>query len=647
MNSKQKTENSPQSKHKKTVVKRNQRQSSQLNNKTIQQLFCEQALKSPDSIALCYGDKSLTYAQLDERSNQIAHSLQEQGVGPDTLVAIMFERSIEMIVSLLGILKSGGAYVPLDPDYPDERLIYMLTDSKVSILLTQKRLNFHLDSSKVKIAYIDEQAEIFEQYSNLPVRSDVTMDHLAYVIYTSGSTGKPKGVAIEHRSLVNYLLWCRDTYPTTETKSSLLHGSIAFDMSITSIFTPLISGSRLEILLHGDNTEQLSLLLAQKKQFNFLKLTPSQMQALQYLNKPIASEIDALIFGGEILTDNVVSFCARELPKTVVYNEYGPTEATVACTLYRAPNPTQAISNTILVGKPIANTQIYIINEQMELATVGTIGELCISGLGLARGYLNQSDLTSQKFLINPFVKNSKTRLYRTGDSARYLPDGNIELFGRVDNQVKINGSRVELGEIEKVLVTHPAVRESVVITRDEKIKHKQIIAYITVHDNHEVAPVELRGYLEKKLPNFMIPSIFSALENLPLTPNGKIDRHILAKSHETMAVGETSNVAAKTAIEKQLVSIWQEILGINLISIENSFFELGGHSLNAMQVMLHIQKSFEVTLALHEFFEHSTIAKLAILIEQKQQSSVHKKDKLSLAHGRVSDMFRPLSSQQ
>jgi amino acid adenylation domain-containing protein len=575
----------------------------------VHQLFEEQVERRPEAIAVVFGDQQLTYRELNARANQLAHQLIELGVGADILVGICVERSIEMVVGLLGILKAGGAYVPLDPTYPKERLQFMLQDSGVQVLLTQSKLVDTLGAGP-RMYCLDQDWDLIQQEHDENPQTFVKSNHLAYCIYTSGSTGKPKGTLIIHKALTNYLTWCNKTYPVTSGCGSPVNSSIGFDATITSLFSPLLAGKQVILLPEEQEIEALAHLLHSPQKLSLIKITPAHLEILNQLwdsNNQERYQCHAFIVGGEALLKKHLTFLQTHLSPIRVINEYGPTETVVGCCIYEVPEAS-ALPNTIPIGRPIANTQLYILDAYLQPVPIGVPGELHIGGAGLARGYLNRPQLTKEKFIPNPFSTSlGGRRLYKPGDLCRYLPDGNIEFLGRIDHQVKIRGFRIELGEIEVLLSQHAKVREVIVVAREDGLG-KQLVAYLVADE--AVSNNELRVYLASQLPNYMLPAAFVRLESLPLTPNGKIDRRKLPAPDYTP--GKRQLVLPRTPNEALLATIWQEVLRVKPVGVHNNFFELGGHSLLATQVISRIRQTLQVELPLRQLFEFPTIAQLA-----------------------------------
>ncbi|RPI94873.1 MAG: amino acid adenylation domain-containing protein, partial [Chloroflexi bacterium] len=551
---------------------------------------------------------------LNARANQLAHYLRKQGVGPEVLVGICMERSLEMIVGLLGILKAGGAYVPLDPDYPAERLAFMLDDSRASMLLTQTRLVTELPVLAIQVVSLDTTWETVALGSQMNVRSAVHADNPAYVIYTSGSTGKAKGVTVAHSSMVNYLYWVNE---------SLLQGTACkipaltkptFDASLKQLFTPLLRGDAVW-LVSEEVVAQPSILLhlLDAQAVEAINCVPSLWQAmlntLQFeQTTQWGKHLKFLLIGGESLDVDLVRKTREILPHLQIRNLYGPTEATA-----NASEAKITATEAITIGRPIANTHIYLLDPSLNLVSVGVTGEIYIGGAGLARGYLKRPDLTAEKFIPNPFSNVPGARMYKTGDLARWLPDGNIKFLGRSDYQVKIRGFRIELGEIEATLAALPEVHEAVALAREDTPGDKRLVAYVVPQPEQAIMVAELRSALQASLPDYMLPSAFVFLEQLPLTPSGKVDRKALPAPDTTRS--EVGYVGPRTQTEEILARIWAEVLKLDKVGIHDNFFELGGHSLLAVHLMTRVQQTFQRQIPLSRLFQSSTLAQFAALI--------------------------------
>jgi amino acid adenylation domain-containing protein len=580
--------------------------------KTLHELFEGQVRKTPDAVAITFGDQSLTYQELNQRADQVARYLRSLGVGPEVPVGLFAERSFEMMVGILAVLKAGGACLPLDPAYPAERLSFMLGETQAPVLLTHSRLRAQLPNHNAEVVCLDAEQE-FRGKDVLPAAVQAaSATNIAYIIYTSGSTGRPKGVRVTHSGLVNSTL-ARTAYYHETLRSFLLLSSFTFDSSLAGIFWTLSVGGTL--VLPPDSSQwQLDSLsfLIEKHRISHLLCVPSLYQTLieSSPSEHLAS-VKVAIVAGESCPAILVKEHYSRLPHAALYNEYGPTEATVWCSGYRCEPQAEAIH--VPIGRPIANTQLYVLDSHMQMVPVGVPGELYVGGAGVASGYLNRPDLTAAKFLSNPFSSTSGARLYKTGDLARFLADGNIEYLGRVDHQAKIRGFRIELGEIEAALASHPGIREMVVVAREDVPGEKQLVAYYTVSNaNGEATGVgELRAHLSGKLPDYMVPAAYVRIERLPLTANGKLDRNALPKP-EGDAYARRGYEAPQGDIETRLAEIWADVLKIEKVGRNDNFFELGGHSLLAMQVMARIRHIFNLELPVRSIFEESTIAGLA-----------------------------------
>ncbi|WP_375492804.1 amino acid adenylation domain-containing protein [uncultured Nostoc sp.] len=588
-----------------------------VNDICIHQLFEYQVEKTPEQIAVIFEDKQVSYQELNQRANQLAHYLQTLNVKPEVLVGICLERSLEMIVGLLAILKAGGAYVPLDPAYPSARLALMLEDSQLSILLTKQNLLSKLPEYQAHIVCLDRDSEAITQQNQENLTSLVTDKNLSYVIYTSGSTGKPKGVAIEHHSTVALLHWAREVFTTEDLAGVLAATSICFDLSVFEIFVPLSWGGK---VILAENALYLPTLLA-AQEVTLINTVPSAIAELLRI-QGIPASVRTVNLAGEPLQNRLVQqiYALDNIQK--VFNLYGPTEDTTYSTFALVKKG----DSIVTIGRAIANTYCLLLDEQMQMVPTGVSGELYIGGEGLARGYLNRPELTDQRFIPNPFISEpggdtkQKQRLYKTGDLARYLPDGNIEYIGRIDQQVKIRGFRIELGEIETALWQHPDVQEVVVIAKEFSPSDQRLIAYIVLKPESSDTNVgNLRHFLKQKLPDYMIPSRFVQLSALPLTANGKVDRQALPAPIQTLNANEKF-VAPRTPIEERVAEIWSHVLGLKNIGVYDNFLALGGHSLLAFQILYRIRDIFQVELPMRHFFEAPTISEIADSIIQAQQ---------------------------
>jgi amino acid adenylation domain-containing protein/non-ribosomal peptide synthase protein (TIGR01720 family) len=539
---------------------------------------------------------------------------------------------LELVIGLFGILKAGGAYLPLDPALPKARLAFMLEDAQAPVLLTQSSLKAGLPETKATVVYLDAEVENLSPYRSENLSTEVGPENLAYVIYTSGSTGQPKGTMIVHQGLVNYLVWCTKAYQVDEGSGAPVHLSIGFDASITSLFSPLLAGQRLWLLPEKQEIEALSEALVSERDWSFVKLTPAHLEILNTLlpQEKLKGLPHFLILGGEALTGKNLSWWTKYAHGTRIINEYGPTETVVGCCVYEVSEKTR-LEEAVPIGCPIANTQLYILDNALEPVPIGVQGELHIGGTGVARGYLNRPELTAEKFIQNPFSDDPNARLYKTGDLARYLPDGNIEYLGRIDNQVKIRGFRIELGEIEAVLGQHPIVRENAVIVPEGS---KRLIAYWAPHPGQVIEnAADLRDFLKERLPDYMIPSAFVTLDALPLTPNGKIDRRALSQLSVNISAPTEQFVAPRNLEEKLLADIWTNVLNIERVGVHENFFELGGDSIISIQVISRANQA-GLKLTPRQIFQHQTIAELAT--EARKSSSVTPQAEQGLVIGKV-----------
>ncbi len=596
------------SEHHHLLVEWNQTKTEFPEDKCIHHLIEQQVELTPNAIAVVCGNQQLTYQQLNQRANRIAHHLQGLGSDSGMLVGLYMERSVEMIVGLLGILKAGGAYLPLDPNYPQERLAYMIADSQTPILLTQQKLVKSLPKQQIQLVCMEDI-----QFSNENIdlnndpKSNVTPQDLAYVIYTSGSTGNPKGVEIRHQSLVNVMFYrVTQLLDKDALRAISLTAPLSFDASVGQLFAPLLAGGKSIIV---ENLFAIPT-CAQFHEITCIGATPSIID--KFIDDfSLPDSLNTLILGGEAVSQALLKRLALHTKVNKVINLYGPTEVTVHCTAAVLLDRTQQKIEFPHIGRPIANSKIYILDAELQPVPINIAGEIYVGGVGLAIGYLNQPQLTSEKFIANPFSRESNSYLYKTGDLARYLPNGNIEFLGRIDSQLKIRGFRIELVEIESALAQYPSIQEAIITAYQDDNKNKILVAYFT--SNQKIAFSELRTFLMQKLPIYMIPEAFVQLERLPLTANGKIDRQNLPlpqRSHEV------SFVAPRNDTEKKLAKLWSALLKMKKISIYDNFLELGGHSLLLAKLFAQIENVFQINLPLSVIFECSTIEKLAVRLQ-------------------------------
>jgi amino acid adenylation domain-containing protein len=588
----------------------------------LHELFEAQAERTPDSIAVSFAGEQLTYAELNERANQVARRLRQLGVRAEVSVGICMERSIEMITGMLGILKAGGAYVPLDPEYPAQRLSYMIEDAGVRVLLTQERLAQTLLAHGAAVLRLDADRESISEEDRNNLEHRATAENPAYVIYTSGSTGTPKGVVVAHSAVARTI--CNTNYIKLESDDRITQASnSSFDAATFEIWGALLHGATLvvipkEILISpGHLAEQIrelgiSVMFLPTALFNQVAgEVPGAFSSLRYL-----------LFGGEAVDPRSVREVLKSDPPQRLLHMYGPTESTTYALWY----PVESLSaeaTTVAIGRPLSNTQIYLLDEYRQPVPIGVAGELYIGGDGLARGYLNSASLTAERFIPNPFSHHAGARLYRTGDIARYLADGEIEFLGRGDEQVKIRGYRIELGEIEALLREFREVREVVVLAREDTPGQRHLVAYVVAEPSSELSVGGLRGYMKERAPEYMMPSSFVFLDELPLTPNGKVDRRALPLPEYALPEQETDAVSPRTPLEEKLAGIYASVLGLKTVGVFNNFFDLGGHSLLATQITSRIRETFKVELPLRVLFVNPTVAGLATAIEEVLKTDV------------------------
>ncbi|MEG4862220.1 MULTISPECIES: non-ribosomal peptide synthetase [unclassified Microcoleus] len=622
----------------------NQTEANYPDNKCVHQLFEAQVERSPDAIAAIFPHNSrqqLTYGELNSRSNQLAHYLQQLGVGPDVLVAICMERSLEIAIAVLGILKTGAAYVPIDPAYPKERLTFMLADTKTPVILTQSHLVSSLPEHQARTVCLDANWQEIANYSTENPASTVSPDNLTYTIYTSGSTGKPKGVLLPHRALVNLIAWQLQNSTLEDAAKTLQFASLSFDVSFQEMFCTWCAGGTLVFIteeMRRDARSLLQLIDTEKIQRLFLPFI-----ALQHLAEAadsyqlVPKSLREVVTAGEQLQVNryITSFF-QQLENCTLHNQYGPSESHVV-TAYTLSGPPENWPALPAIGRPIANTEIYLLHRNGEPVPIGVAGELHIGGICLARGYLSRPDLTAERFIPNPFKHNeistieqesdfsllpSGDRLYKTGDLARYLPDGNIEYIGRIDGQVKIRGFRIELGEIETALAKHPAIKQAVVLAREDEPGDKRLVAYLAVNPQEQLTIADLRVQLQGQLPDYMVPAVFVTVEAMPKTPSGKIDRRALPPPDSQRQELSQGYAAPQSDLEKVLAGIWSKLLKLDRVGIHDNFFEIGGNSLMTLQIAVQVRTLLEKDLPVVKLFQHPTIAQLANYLNQGESTN-------------------------
>lgn len=577
------------------------------------ELFERQVTRDPGGVAVAFRGANLTYGELNERANRLAHNLRRRGVKPNVLVGVCLERSPDLIVALLAVWKAGGAYVPLDPSYPRERLSFMIEDARPLLVLTESTCLPHLTTSGDQLMCLDKERAALGGESSDNLAPITTPSDLAYVMYTSGSTGRPKGAMIVHRGLVNYLWWAIRTYPVEPGRAVPVHTSISFDLTVTSLYTTLLGGAKVELLPEDVGAQNLLAALLEKNR-GLVKITPAH---LELLGKQIGADeapgmARAFVIGGENLLAETLQLWRDHAPATRLFNEYGPTETVVGCCVHEVQT-TDPRSGSVIIGKPIANTQLYVLDESMRPLPPGVAGELYIGGAGVGLGYLNRADLTAERFVPDRFSGASGGRLYKSGDLARYRIDGALEYLGRADDQVKIRGYRIELGEIEAALAAAPNVQSCAVLAREDKPGNKQLVGYVVARNNELPATGELQTFLENSLPEYMVPTQFVFLDSLPLTHNGKIDRKALpAPAEVTTGAGGPP----RSETEKMIAAIWTELLRVEGVGIEDDFFDLGAQSITAVALVAQLRAAFDVNIELATLFERPTIAGLAEAID-------------------------------
>ena len=572
---------------------------------SIAELFEAQAKRTPQAVALEYGGEALTYREFNARANRLARYLRKQGVKAGTLVGLCVERSLEMVVATLGILKTGGAYVPLDPEYPKERLAFMLEDTGAPVLLTQSGLRERLPAYAGKLIELDGDGKHIGAESAQDPPAQASAQSLAYVIYTSGSTGRPKGTLVEQGSVVRLV---KNTHfiELGPQEVFLQFAPISFDASTLELWGPLLNGGRLVIAPAGRASLEELARLIKERGITTLWLTAALFHQMVDSHREALTGVKQLLAGGEALSVPHVRRYLEGIGKNRLINGYGPTENTTFTCCHVMTAETR-IGHTVPIGRPIANTRVYILDSHLNPVPVGVVGELYAGGAGLARGYLNQPELTAEKFVADPFTPGE--RLYRTGDLVRYTSEGVIEFVGRIDTQVKVRGYRIELGEIEAVLGSHPAVKETVVLAREDTPGDKRLVAYVVGEAN----AAELKEHLASRLPGYMLPAAFVTLEKLPLTPNDKVDRKALPAPERTGL--EAEYVAPRNATEETLARIWAEVLKVKRVGVHDNFFETGGNSILTFRVATKAEKA-GLQLNVMQMFQHQTIAQLAAMVE-------------------------------
>jgi amino acid adenylation domain-containing protein len=610
----------------------------------VHEQFTKQAVQTPEAIAVTSENRSLTYRELDEASNRLARLLISRGVGPEILVGVAMNRTVDLMVALFGVLKAGGAYIPLDATYPRARIEATLDDANPLLVVTQTALT-SLVPSRFSTLCVDAENDAISRQDAHPLEPRSHSDNPMYVIYTSGSTGKPKGVVLEHRNVVNFFTAMDRALGVDPSRVWLAVTSLAFDISVLELFWTLTRGCR--VILQDANASftpgPYSIAAhIRTHRVTHLQCTPSLMR-MMISNKDVAAAIWALktlLLGGEALPPALVAE-VRRVFRGSIYNMYGPTETTI----WSTTDLVEDSGDTVPIGRPIANTQCYILDEQLDPVPTGEVGELYIGGDGVAREYLCRPELTTERFLRNPFVDNPAARIYKTGDLARYLPDGRLECLGRTDFQVKIRGFRIELGEIETALESHPGVKQAVVTAREETPGDKRLVAYVVLAAEAPPSRRELRDYLKDLLPENMQPGIFVIVEAMPLTDNGKTDRKALPPPTPADSLGEVEFQQASSDLEKRIVALWQDALDTTSIGIDHNFFDLGAHSLMVAEVHGRLQDMLGREIPITTMFQYPTVRTLTVYLEQGEQTDSSLRSSMaSRAEARKQSMQRRVS---
>jgi amino acid adenylation domain-containing protein len=584
----------------------------------LHHLIEDQSALNPNKTAVVCGDRSFSFHRLNSMANQLARHLQSVGVGPESAVAICLPRSFDALLAVLAVLKSGGSYVPVELNLPFERQSYIFDDAGVIAVITRSDCEERIPSGWATVISLDEQDDLIRGWSEENLEIEMSDQNLAYIIYTSGSTGRPKGVMIPHRGVVNYLLWSGREYRADEGSGSIVHSPLGFDLTVTSLLTPLAAGQRVILAGEGDGVECLKRELIGGEDYTLLKLTPSHLEMLRWemRGERLEGKARVMVIGGEELRKESLKQWSEAAPRTRLINEYGPTETVVGCSVYevRAEEEWEGVAP---IGRPIWNTKMYVLGKRGELAGIGVEGEICVGGAGVGRGYVGKADQTAEVFIPDEYGGEEGARLYRTGDLGRVRADGVIEYLGRRDGQVKLRGYRIELGEIEEQMKKVEGVREAVAAIKGEGAD-RRLIGYV-VEDGVEVSEKEIRGRLERELPEYMRPSAYVKLVEIPLNGNGKVNREALPRWEGNEERGEEYE-EARTPVERELAEIWKELLGLKRVGIHDNFFELGGHSLLATQIISSVREAFQVEAPLTWFFtDRPTVANMAELIEGRQ----------------------------
>ena len=589
-------------------------------DRCLHDLIAEQAAKTPRAVAVEFEGTRLSYGELELRSNALSMKLASLGVGPEVLVGVCMEHSLEMVVGVLGVLKAGGAYVPMNPADPAERLDFVKRETGMRVILTQRNLVSRIPSGEAAILCLDDPPPPSPPGTeNSRPSSGAGPENPAYVIYTSGSTGTPKGVVVLHRGVVNYVSWAARAYGFSPGEVTPVHSSLSFDLTVTGLFVPLVTGGKVLLLREEPGLRTLSAPLQVGGNIGIVKITPAHLEILSALipSGAMAGRARMFVVGGEELRSGSIAPWQASAPDTTIVNEYGPTEATVGCCTFSVP-PGWHGAGTVPIGRPIANTQLYILDPWMNPVPALVPGELYIGGDGVAREYLRRPDLTSERFIENPLEGAPKGRLFRTGDRARYAQDGSIEYLGRLDRQAKIRGYRIEPGEVEAVLCRHPGIAEAVVVVREDTPGDRRLVAYYRGANGSSPAAPDIVSFLNARLPAYMVPSSFVVLDRIPLTSNGKVDYRALPSPDPDAARRMTGGPRVpSTPAEKALAQIWCEVLNLRSIGVDDNFFELGGHSLLATRIVSRVRNTWMVEMPFASIFEHPTVGGMATVLER------------------------------
>jgi len=587
----------------------------------VHERIARQARRDPDAVAVRAAGRTLTYGELDREAARLARHLRGMGVGPETRVGLCLERSPEMVVAVLGVLRAGAAYVPLDPSYPAERLGSMLEDSAPAVLLATEGLLERLPSHGARVVCLDRDAAEIARRSEAAPETDLAPENLAYVLFTSGSTGSPRGVAVTHRGLGGYLAWAVGAY-AGDGHGAPVHSSLSFDLTVTSLLVPLVRGERVVLTEEREGVAGLARALREEPGFTLVKLTPAHLALLaeQLTEAEAERAARTLVVGGESLPAELAAYWRRVAPGTALVNEYGPTETVVGCVVHRVADAGGG-RGSVPIGRPIAGARAYVLGEGMQPAPVGVPGELYVGGAGVARGYLGQPGHTAERFVPDPFGREPGARLYRTGDRVRWTGEGVLDFLGRIDGQVKVRGYRIEPGEIESALTMYPEVREAVAVVREDAPGDRRLVAYVVPESGASVDAAGLKAHLRGLLPEYMVPSAVVVMETFPLTPNGKLDRRALPAP--VREAGAHDRGAPLTGTEREVAAIWEEVLGVPRVGIGDNFFDLGGHSLLLVRVHARLQERFPGRVALIDLFEHRTLGGLAAHLDRRETAKV------------------------